>query len=146
MLTQAHAAPGEGLDAFFKARGVAVVGASDDITKIGGRPVAVSANVAGITATRSLLHPLFQAGFLGAPSFGIEIYEPATTRLLSGLLTLHDVLHEGAPGAALDPSGAGPSDVAERARADVAGDPRRDALAGLGPGADHPRRCAARSR
>ena len=39
MLTQVHAAPGEGLDAFFKARGVAVVGASDDITKIGGRPV-----------------------------------------------------------------------------------------------------------
>lgn len=39
MLTQVHAAPGEGLDAFFKADGVAVVGASDDITKIGGRPV-----------------------------------------------------------------------------------------------------------
>lgn len=39
MLTQVHAAPGEGLDAFFKARAVAVVGASDDITKIGGRPV-----------------------------------------------------------------------------------------------------------
>ncbi len=32
-------APGAGLDAFFQARGVAVVGASDDITKIGGRPV-----------------------------------------------------------------------------------------------------------
>ncbi|MBS0450652.1 MAG: acetate--CoA ligase family protein [Proteobacteria bacterium] len=39
MLTQVHAAPGAGLDAFFKAQGVAVVGASDDITKIGGRPV-----------------------------------------------------------------------------------------------------------
>lgn len=39
MLTQVHAAPGEGLDAFFKAAGVAVVGASDDVTKIGGRPV-----------------------------------------------------------------------------------------------------------
>ena len=34
-----QATPGTGLDAFFKARGVAVIGASEDITKIGGRPV-----------------------------------------------------------------------------------------------------------
>lgn len=67
---------------------------------IGGQPVTVSANVAGITATRSLLHPLFQAAFLGAPRFGIEIYEPATTRMVSGLMTLHDVLNPRAPGAA----------------------------------------------
>lgn len=66
---------------------------------IAGQPVSVSANVAGITATRSLLHPLFQAAFLGAPRFGIEIYEPATTRVLSGLLVLHDVLAPTAPGA-----------------------------------------------
>ncbi|MDR6860783.1 acetate--CoA ligase family protein [Variovorax guangxiensis] len=39
MLTQVQAAPGAGLDALFKADGVAVIGASDDITKIGGRPV-----------------------------------------------------------------------------------------------------------
>lgn len=39
MLTQVQAAPGAGLDAFFKASGVAVIGASEDITKIGGRPV-----------------------------------------------------------------------------------------------------------
>lgn len=39
MLTQVQAAPGVGLDAFFKAKGVAVIGASEDITKIGGRPV-----------------------------------------------------------------------------------------------------------
>jgi hypothetical protein len=83
---------------------------------IAGQPVAVSANVAGITATRSLLHPLFQAGFLGAPRFGIEIYDPATTRLLSGLLTLHDVLHAGAPGAALDPALDPAKDSAARAR------------------------------
>lgn len=31
--------PGAGLEAFFKAEGIAIVGASDDITKIGGRPV-----------------------------------------------------------------------------------------------------------
>jgi hypothetical protein len=67
---------------------------------IAGAPVAVSANVAGITATKSLLHPLFQAGFLGAPRFHIEIYEPSTTRLLAGLLMLHDILNPGAPGGA----------------------------------------------
>ncbi len=39
MLTQVQAAPGVGLDAFFAAASVAIVGASDDITKIGGRPV-----------------------------------------------------------------------------------------------------------
>ncbi|MDM0020961.1 acetate--CoA ligase family protein [Variovorax saccharolyticus] len=39
MLNQVQATPGTGLDAFFKADGVAVIGASDDITKIGGRPV-----------------------------------------------------------------------------------------------------------
>ncbi len=39
MLTQVQAAPGAGLDAFFKASGVAVIGASEDVTKIGGRPV-----------------------------------------------------------------------------------------------------------
>jgi len=31
--------PGAGLDAFFTAQGIAIVGASDDITKIGGRPI-----------------------------------------------------------------------------------------------------------
>jgi acyl-CoA synthetase (NDP forming) len=39
MLTQVQAAPGVGLEAFFSAASVAIVGASDDITKIGGRPV-----------------------------------------------------------------------------------------------------------
>lgn len=67
---------------------------------IGGEAVTVSANVAGITATRSLLHPLFQAGFLGAPRFKIEIYDPATTRALAGLLVVHDVANPLAAGAA----------------------------------------------
>jgi len=31
--------PGQGLDAFFRADGIAIVGASEDITKIGGRPI-----------------------------------------------------------------------------------------------------------
>lgn len=31
--------PGTGMDAFFTAKGIAIVGASDDITKIGGRPI-----------------------------------------------------------------------------------------------------------
>ncbi len=64
------------------------------------QPITVSANVAGITATRSLSHPLFQAAFAGAPAFGVRIFEPATTRALSGLLMLHDVLNPSAPGAA----------------------------------------------
>lgn len=52
-----------------------------------------SANVAPITATRSLSHPVFEAAFLGAPMFDIAISEPPTTRVLSGLLTLHDMLY-----------------------------------------------------
>ena len=64
------------------------------------RPITVSANVAGITRTRSLQHPLFQAAFIGAPSFGVRIFDPATTRALNGLLILHDLLCPTAPGAA----------------------------------------------
>ena len=56
-------------------------------------PVTVSANVAGITKTKSLNHPVFQAAFLGAGSFGVEIFEVETTRALSGLLILHDLLN-----------------------------------------------------
>jgi hypothetical protein len=63
------------------------------------QPVAVSANVAGVTRTRSLSHPLFSAAFLGASQFGVRIFEPATTRALSGLLMLHDLLNPNAPAA-----------------------------------------------
>jgi hypothetical protein len=63
-------------------------------------PVTVSANVAGITRTRSLSHPLFAAAFVGAPRFGVRIFDPETTRALSGLLILHDLLNPAAPGSA----------------------------------------------
>jgi hypothetical protein len=64
------------------------------------RPVTVSANVAGITRTRSLSHPLFAAAFVGAPRFGVRIFDPQTTRALSGLLILHDLLNPAAAGSA----------------------------------------------
>jgi len=56
------------------------------------QPITVSANVAGITQTRSMQIPTFQAGFLGAPALGIETYLPETTRWLSGLLYLEGIL------------------------------------------------------
>ncbi|MET0384762.1 MAG: hypothetical protein ABW321_02325 [Polyangiales bacterium] len=60
--------------------------------------VTVSANIAGITRTRSLSHPLFEAAFLGAPRFSVRIFAPETTRALSTLLMLHDILNPSAPG------------------------------------------------
>lgn len=70
----------------------------------GPSPLRVSANVAGVTRTRSMSHPLFQAAFAGAAAFGIETFDPATTRALSALLALRDWLDPEAPGAADDPS------------------------------------------
>lgn len=60
-------------------------------------PFPVSANVAGITLTRSLSHPLFDAGFEGARAFGCLAFAPQTTRALCGLLSLHDLLNPAAP-------------------------------------------------
>jgi len=57
------------------------------------RPLLVSANVAPITRTRSLKHPLFEAAFLGAPTFGVEIFDPPATRAIGLLLALHDLLN-----------------------------------------------------
>jgi len=71
-----------------------------DLSSETRRPVTVSANVAGITRTRSLSHPVFQAAFVGAPAFGVQIFDPETTRALNGLLILHDLLNPHAPGAA----------------------------------------------
>ncbi len=67
---------------------------------LGGQSVTLSTNVAGITNTRSLSHPLFQIAFQGAPSFGVRIFEPALTRAVSGYLMLHDLLNPQAPAAA----------------------------------------------
>ena len=64
-----------------------------------GRRFTVSANVAGISRTRSLSHPLFEAAYAGATAFGVETFSPDTTRALNGLLTLHDLLNPAAPGA-----------------------------------------------
>ncbi|MEN0065166.1 MAG: hypothetical protein AAGA48_23685 [Myxococcota bacterium] len=66
-------------------------------------PMRISANVAGITQTRSLEHPLFLAGFLGAPSFGIQIFNPDQTRVLMALLLLHDIANPQAASALPDP-------------------------------------------
>jgi hypothetical protein len=64
----------------------------------GREPVTVSANVAPISRTRSLAHPLFQAAFDGASRFGVRIFDPPATRALSTLLFLHDLLNPAAPG------------------------------------------------
>ena len=77
------------------------------------RPLTVSANVAGITRTRSLEHPLFQAAFVGAAHFGVRIFDPPATRALSGLMILHDLLNPDAPGCA----SVQPSDVRQKATA-----------------------------
>jgi hypothetical protein len=67
-----------------------------------GGAAALSANVAGITRTRSLEHPMFAAAYLGGSAFGVETFAPETTRPLNALLMLHDLLNPkaaGAPGA-----------------------------------------------
>ena len=73
----------------------------------------VSANSAAITRTRSLSTPIFEAAFLGAPSFGVTTLAPATTRALNGLLVLHDLL---SPEAATAPSNAGLPEAERAAR------------------------------
>lgn len=79
-----------------------------------GNPVrvTVSANVAGVSRTRSLEHPVFVAAFLGATLFGVTTFAPETTRCLSGLLALHDLLNPDAPGSSSRPY---PDDAARAA-------------------------------
>jgi hypothetical protein len=71
-----------------------------DLRAEDARPVTVSANVGGVTRTRSLSHPVFEAAFAGAPRFGVRIFDAQTTRALSAFMMLHDVLNPHAPGAA----------------------------------------------
>jgi hypothetical protein len=62
------------------------------------RPLHVSANVAGVSQTRSLQHPIFDAAFGGATAFGVETFAPPTTQALNAMLTAHDWLDPAAPG------------------------------------------------
>ncbi|MDQ3983113.1 MAG: hypothetical protein M3271_10590, partial [Actinomycetota bacterium] len=55
-----------------------------------GRPA--SANVAPATRTRSVVkNKVLAAAYRGAPAFGIEIFEPETSRALMAALLVHDL-------------------------------------------------------
>jgi hypothetical protein len=59
-------------------------------TRASGRRVSI--NVAPSTATHSVVkNPLLAAGFRGASTFGVEIFEPATTNALMAALWVHDL-------------------------------------------------------
>ncbi len=58
----------------------------------------VSMNVAPPTRTRSVLkNRALAAAYQGAPRFGVEIFEPATTKTLMAALLVHDLYAGGAP-------------------------------------------------
>lgn len=57
----------------------------------------VSANTAAITRTRSLEHPVFAAAFGGTSAFDVETMLPEQSRVLNGLLALHDWFAESPP-------------------------------------------------
>jgi hypothetical protein len=58
----------------------------------------VSMNVAPPTRTRSVLkNRALAAAYVGAPRFGVEVFEPETTKTLMAALLVHD-LHTGGPG------------------------------------------------
>ncbi|MEO1173970.1 MAG: hypothetical protein AAFX94_18275, partial [Myxococcota bacterium] len=52
----------------------------------------ISANVAPVTETASMDHPVFKAAFRGAPRFEVESYSAEFTRTLSTLLYVEDIL------------------------------------------------------
>jgi hypothetical protein len=57
----------------------------------------VSMNVAPPTRTRSVLkNRALAAAYIGAPRFGVEVFEPATTKTLMAALLVHD-LYAGCP-------------------------------------------------
>jgi hypothetical protein len=63
--------------------------------------VVTSANVAPASNTASVTkNRMLAAAFRGAPAFGVEIFEPATTRVLMAALLVHDLR---APSAAAHP-------------------------------------------
>ena len=58
----------------------------------------VSMNVAPPTRTRSVLkNRALAAAYEGAPRFGVEIFEPATTKTLMAALLVHDLYAGGGP-------------------------------------------------
>lgn len=72
----------------------------------------VSMNVAPPTRTRSVLkNRALAAAYRGAPRFGVEIFEPATTKTLMAALLVHDLYVGADPGSLTpaDPAGAGPA-------------------------------------
>jgi hypothetical protein len=61
----------------------------------------VSVNVAPPTRTRSVLkNRALAAAYHGAPRFGVEVFEPATTKTLMAALLVHDLYAGGGPAAA----------------------------------------------
>ena len=60
---------------------------------------AVSANVAPATSTRSVTkNRILAAAYAGAPRFGVEVFEPATSNALMATLLIHDLRNPKAPG------------------------------------------------
>ena len=58
----------------------------------------VSMNVAPPTRTRSVLkNRALAAAYAGAPRFGVEVFEPATTKTLMAALLVHDLHTSGGP-------------------------------------------------
>ncbi len=69
------------------------------VARTAGRRVSI--NVAPSTATHSVVkNPLLAAGFRGASTFGMEVFEPATTNALMAALWVHDLRN---PAALSDP-------------------------------------------
>ncbi len=59
----------------------------------------VSANVAPATRTRSVVkNRILAAAYRGAPTFGVDIFEPATSSALMATLLVHDLRRDGAAG------------------------------------------------
>jgi hypothetical protein len=66
------------------------------VAQADGHPV--SANVAPSTRTRSVTsNRLLAAAYAGASTFGVEVFEPATSRVLMAALLVHDLRHPGNP-------------------------------------------------